>query len=398
MRFFFKHRYIFLLSIITISTIIAASLFPKESLLYIILIGIATTILGAIVTMGVERILDRIPMPTIKIYSDYDKNVQEIDKFLQWLVKTVKVCDLATLYVRDELDNKEFAIIANHGLNDSSPMYGPLVFDDFRLSLGKAEEESFVEEVSSTQGENPKGFRVREKVVSLASFKLADKHGNSLAALYLNWRNKQEFTAKKKRELAQYKKKIFNAIEKIEGISIKRQVSNNAELRVRRWIDYHAAEKNYKDLDELIFESIYRYFEFESIYRFFEDVDRSMFKIEIWRPDDNGFSINKKDYVTPYGVPYTHKSDPNVDEPHIRFVIETTRPKFLSNSLDHKNNAYKIIIPIRLLSDLSKCSGAILIECVYKLFFPEMVKPLCHLADHFSRIEAKKLGKKQIKI
>ena len=83
MRFFFKHRYIFLLSIITISTIIAASLFPKESLLYIILIGIATTILGAIVTMGVERILDRIPMPTIKIYSDYDKNVQEIDKFLQ---------------------------------------------------------------------------------------------------------------------------------------------------------------------------------------------------------------------------------------------------------------------------------------------------------------------------
>lgn len=381
MKSLIEHKNIALVVIFIIAIIIVAYLLGY-GLINSILISLITGIITTIGKRAVEWVLDHSSMPRIKTYSDYDKSMQEIDRFLQWLVKSKKACDLATLYIRDEMDNNEFNIIANQGLYDSSPMYGPLVFDDFRLNLDKAESESFVETINSAQGENPKGFRTRENVISRASFKLADKDGSSLAALYLNWRNKQEFTDKKKKELAYYKNHIFTAVQKIEGISIKRQLLNNAELRTRRWIDYNVTQKKYKDLDELIF---------ESIYRFLEDFDRSKLMIEIARPDADNFVIKKKDYMTSYGMPYTHRSDSNDEISDFRWVFETTRPKFLSSSLDHKNNAYKIILPIRLLSDLSKCIGVVLIECAYKPLFPEMVKPLCYLVDHFSRIEARKI-------
>src|SRR5258706_5844853 len=329
MRSILRYKYIFLLVIISIITIIVViNRFPSYSPVYIIAIGIAIAVLGAIVVQGIQSVLDSKPMLPIQTYSDYEKSVQAIDEFLRWLIESEQVCDLVTLYVRDEMDKKEFNIIANQGLWDSSPMYGPLVFDDFRLRPGKVDIECSYEPIIPTQDENPKGFRARENILSRASFKLPDNNKNSLATLYLNWRNKQEFTVKKKEELDKYVKEILSAVEKIDGISIKRQMSNNAELRVRRWIDYHGTEKRYKDHNELIF---------ESIYRFFEDIDRSMFRIEIWRPDSDNFTMKKKDYMRPhYDIPYPHRSDSNDDESDIRWVIETTRPKFLSNSLDHK--------------------------------------------------------------
>ena len=56
-------------------------------------------------------------------------------------------------------------------------------------------------------------------------------------------------------------------------------------------------------------------------------------------------------------------------------------------------------MPIRLPPEISKCSGVVIIECAYKPLIPEMVKPLCFLADHFGRIEeqTKNLGNQSSK-
>ena len=138
------------------ATIIAAYFFSDGSPLKPILNRGIYAILSTIIKVAVSKVLDSSSMPRIKTYSDYDKNVKEIDNFLQWLVKSKKACDLVTLYVRDEMDDNEFNLIANQGLYDNSPMYGPLVFDDFRLNLDKAESESFVEIITVSKDETPK--------------------------------------------------------------------------------------------------------------------------------------------------------------------------------------------------------------------------------------------------
>jgi hypothetical protein len=222
------------------------------------------------------------------------------------------------------------------------------------------------------QGENPNGFKARERVVSRVRFKLSDKRSEPLAALYLNWRTEQKFPDKKKKELYLYRKHIFSAIKKLQGISKKRQLWNYAELRSRRWIDYHSTHKRYRDINKLIF---------ESIYHFLDDFDRSELRIEVWAPEEESGRlkiIDKRDYKTPGLVS-------NDNETHTKWVFDTTRPKFLAGS---SNKPYRIVIPIRLLSDLSKCGGVVLIECAFRALVPEMVKPLCYLADHFSRIES----------
>jgi hypothetical protein len=70
----------------------------------------------------------------------------------------------------------------------------------------------------------------------------------------------------------------------------------------------------------------------------------------------------------------------------IMWVAKTTRPMFGSKSARNKNKAHRIIVPIRLHSNIEECIGIVLVESNRKPFVPEMVKPLCFLADHFSRI------------
>jgi hypothetical protein len=325
-------------------------------------------------------------LPKIRTYPDYDRSVEQIRQYLKWLVKTENACDLVTLYVRDEMDKNEFNLIAHEGLYDVSPMYGPLVFDDFRLNLDSAEHESFATKIAPTKRGNRHGFRAREDIVSRAHFKLDDRNKDAYAALYLNWRSEQQFADLQVKGLRQHKDRIFSAVNKLKGISLTRQW-NNAELQARRWIDQTILRKDYQSLDDLIV---------EGIYRFFEDFDKKeMFRIVIARLQNGRLRYERKNYMDPYGRQLKSTLSKE-DKGLYRWVVKTTRPRFLSFTLEKDGQAhkiYKIVVPIRLPAHLSTCIGAVSIECVHKPLTPEMVKPLCYLVDHFGRIEEERRRK-----
>lgn len=351
-----------------------------------------------IIVIGIFISKMREPSPNIgqtsemEPYSDYDKKVQEIANYLKTIVDS-KVCDLATIYIRDEIDTGEFNLIAHYGLHYSSPMYGPLVFDDFRHNLERARNEIFVSKVA-TSNENKKGFKVREEVASRASFKLNDENGSPFAALYLNWRKNQTFPKPQKKVLNEHKNWIFSMVEKFEGTSKDRQLADNAELRARRWIDYNITMDKFKNFDQLIF---------ETIYHFLEEIDRRDLSIEIATKNNGDFISKQSPYQIKYDINLIKPNSTN-NESLYEWVIDTTRPIYLSpdenvksgntnssennteNALDIKSSDYKIIVPIRSPSNLSECQKVILIECP-KALKPDMVKPLCYLADHFGRIE-----------
>ena len=331
--------------------------------------------------------------PEIEEYSDPDQSLEAVDRFVRWLFEK-EVCDLTTLYLRDEMDPDEFDLISNYGLDYIYPMYGPLVFDDVRKNLDQADPEQYVAEVSTQNGkehenvkddqgtktknsEHNEGFVSRERVKARVRFVLKDKEGCALAAWYLNWRNTQDFTKNRKEELQRFRNQIFSAVEKIRGISKKRQDVYNLELRTRRWIDYNVFKDEYEDVNELMF---------GAIYSFFENYKPTDLRIKVGTFHDDSLTYEEKIYKRPYGLDYPKILKSSKENSDIMWVVKTTRPMFGSKPARNKNEAHRIIVPIRLYSNIEECVGVVLVESNHKPFVPEMVKPLCFLADHFSRI------------
>lgn len=328
----------------------------------------------------------------------YEIYIQEISNYLDWMIRA-EICDAIILYVRDEIYSDEFNIIGHKGLRDSSPMYGPLVHNDFRNKLNTLEIERYIPKIISAENEKtedikenkpgiisvengrPEKFRARESVKAMVHFKLNDENADPLAVIYLNWREPQNFSAEKKNELVKHKESIFAAIKKLEGTSIKRQESLNAELRARRWIDYNKMNAKYENnVNELIF---------EAFLSFFEDFDRSKLNIEIATKQGNRVYVSgKKDYLSYFGLRMPIKNEEKSNLANFEWVIKTTKPLCLNKPSNNSSMVYKIIVAVRLpSSELKSANRAISIECVYKSLHQDMVKPLCYLADHIGRIE-----------
>ena len=322
-------------------------------------------------------------IPEIKYFSDNDKSIQEIRQFVEWLVITKKVCDIATLYVQDGIDKNEYNLIANSGLFEKAPMYGPLVYDDKRTELESAHPVKYEPKVVPKRDENPEGFRKREDVLARVHYILKDSESNPLAVLYLNWRQTQGFSESKKKELENYRDYIFSAIKKLNGISKIRQTSFNSELRARRWLDYNIIKKTYNTFNELVI---------ETIYHFLEDFDPLKLKVTIGWKNDDKFIFSTKYFTEPF-MSNNIVQDFDYKDDDFDWVVETTRPKFLRIE-DNDNNFYKMIVPIRLHPKLPGCIGGITIECNYKPLIQEMVQPLCYLADHFGQIKVQIIDRK----
>ncbi|KAA3617985.1 MAG: hypothetical protein DWQ05_08025 [Calditrichaeota bacterium] len=312
----------------------------------------------------------------IKSFPDYKKSVEAIEKYLRELVKKEKKCDIAILYVRDELYPDEYNLVTQFGIGDLSPMFGPLVYNDYRI---KKVDEALPEVFENITG-NQTEFQLRESVRALAKFKLEElnNQNKSKAVLYLNWRNEQSFTDEEKKEILMCKEQIFNAVKKLKGESNEWRRWNNKELWARRWIDVHLHE--YRNLLNLFI---------KTIDLFLDHINENDLSIIIATKVKSTINYFGRKLNTSMINEIEHSF---IDESIIKelnWVIKTTRPKFLFTLGQETTtlNARKIIIPIRLSTKKDRCKSAIYIQCSTNILTPEMVKPLCFLADHFGCIE-----------
>ena len=133
LRLFF---YILMTFIIIFILSYFAPYFNNNSLAFTFIAGIGMFFITTIIACLIDRQIIPWCWFRIKIYSNYDKSVQKIDECLEWLVRK-NICDLVTLYIRDTIIKNDYNLIAHYGLSEPEPMYGPIVFDDFRKRLEK---------------------------------------------------------------------------------------------------------------------------------------------------------------------------------------------------------------------------------------------------------------------
>lgn len=331
----------------------------------------------------------------IIITDNYDDSVKSIYDFLEWMVNEKKVCQKITLYVKDELNENDYNLISHYGLTDPSPMYGPLVFDDFRKILRNMENPKYDKNINrSSINENKQGFLVREKVVSRAVFKYEEKLTKNSkdkiihAALYVNWVEKpQEFSPEQKAQLCEYKDEILVAVKKIKGPSRKRQIANHRELESRRWIDNHILSDAYKDFERLLL---------KATYTFLDGIEPKHLRLIIAWENDDSFFIFMDDYQGDLEIGkflYDKNGGKLLNEEMENFikVIDHTRPLYLEGEYGRR-----IIVPIKGPQRLSgktnsvkkeNILGILSVESYQEKLEPEMVKPLCSLAEHFGMIK-----------
>lgn len=447
LRLFF---YILMTFIIIFILSYFAPYFNNNSLAFTFIAGIGMFFITTIIACLIDRQIIPWCWFRIKIYSNYDKSVQKIDECLEWLVRK-NICDLVTLYIRDTIIKNDYNLIAHYGLSEPEPMYGPIVFDDFRKRLEKQKSEVFIKTIPDTERrkENVLGFRKRERIVSRSYFKL-EENGIVEAALYFNWRNEQSFSDSQKETLRKYKDRIFAAVKKIKGVSTNRQQAIIDELSTRRWIDYSIMRNEYADNFQLLIS--------KALYKFLDKIDSAELRIIIAKkskvcfkltnqslqylefeglPNDvisqlesiknqefrgrenflnnlqlkigDGQTVRyesrilkyaicfiKKEYgysseigITPSNEPISEKEQDNY-----RWVFNSTRPKFIN---EQGSSRQIIVVPIKAPSQIlannqdesrkEDILGIIHVECTKGKLTREMVKPLCFLANHFGRIK-----------
>ena len=286
---------------------------------------------------------------------DYDDAMDSIREHLKELERLMQV-NVITFYVRDYAAPKDaidFYLEATHGLRDPAPMYGPVVFDDYRTKRFAADEfdsdmgERMKKAIDDKVETRARTFIGREKILSGATFRHPDSDGGVKALLHLNWRSKQEFSSQRKDELREHAAAVFRLLPRRPSISIERARLLTKELRARRYLDTVKADTSLGDTIR------------GAIGQFFER-DQTTLAIELCVPDKA-----------------RHAVDPNW-----KWVYTTTKPLFLKSDDEYAS----IVVPMRIPPRREKCKGVIVISergDGRDQLKPQMVRPLCSLADTF---------------
>ncbi len=313
---------------------------------------------------------------------NYEESIAAVRAYIKQLVEEEEAVDAITLYIADEDLKDEYNLIAYAGLRDPTPMFGPVVYDDFRKTLnGKADEhwELSIPPIEDTNEnkENSGGFREREGVKSRVTFILRDDKKDPLVALFFNWRSsKEHYHESKKTQKREYANVIFEAIKKSpapgrNSISTVKIIFSLCEQIKREKLNLNGG---IIANNEIITTYIYRYFDELKI------ISRGALRIMLIKKENEKYKLIS-------GKNYGEKSLPSIKEQnklklHLDWVLNTTRSKFI---IDKENPGGLIIIPIRKRQGKQEESfGLISIECQDPGKLEEyMVKNLYLLADEF---------------
>lgn len=381
--------------VLIIALALAAYLFRENNYIVGILLLVDGAILGTVLNVFVTA--SYIPSRRrIIISENYDDSVKSIATFLRWMVDEKQICHKITLYVKDELDENDYNLIAHYGLTDASPMYGPLVFDDFKKKLGAIDTKHYEPNVSrSSNDEKKKGFIFRENVVSHAIFKYEEKLSKNTndkiihAAVYFNWVEKpQEFLLAQQKELEEYKDELLPAARKLNDSSPKGQKAKHRELETRRWIDDHILSNDYIKFERLLL---------KAMYTFLSGIEARKLRIVVAWNNDDSFCIFLDDFqsdleIRNYLEDKFEKGILQKKEKENYLTVIEHGPLYLLS----EKYGRQIIVPIkgpRRLSGITDSNkkenilGVLSIESYQDKLESEMVKPLCSLADHFGMIK-----------
>lgn len=328
-------------------------------------------------------------MPILTRPVDYDESMDEIKVLCDWIIKS-GYCQKITLYVRDELTMDEYNIEVCKGLTDPSPMYGHLVWNDFRIEIDKKAKITFPGKPHYRYiFENPitvsTAFSDREGITSRACFVIGDegdkKEPRNKAQLFFNWTNNDDgIQSNGEDKFIKFAESIFENIEitiKEKSMSRRRHIFTGRELYARRILE------NNRYLDHKTIEAKSTHF-MSVLHRFFKD-EKDHLDIKI-KPSDSPKTWAEL-------VPNPRFLDCNVCPGHCAKVSKDTRPLFIQNfkiNVGDKGETKVdfIIVPIRehgsTLSE-NRCYGFVCIASPHGgVLKNEMVRPLCSLADNFS--------------
>ena len=313
----------------------------------------------------------QVPDSSWEVYDDAIKNIRS---FLNELERKKKV-NVITFYVRDYAaprDAIDFYIEENIGLSDPAPIFGPIVFDDFR-KREFAESDRFNEDMTAqwkvaseeTIAGRATTFVGREGIRASATFSHFDELDSGVKALLnLNWREVQTFSEERKRQLRADAATVFSLLPTRPAISLKRSRLLTKELRARRFLGAAGGNGTSPvEQCERIRKSLAQFFEPDS-----KDVDIEVIYLEEdhavkWRND------------TQHGIKCAA-------EPNWTWVQMTTKPLFLKSATERSS----IIVPMRIPPGLNSCKGVIAIKeraSGFGTLESDMVRPLCSLADTF---------------
>src|SRR5207244_4585145 len=138
----------------------------------------------------------------------------------------------------------DYYVEAALGLQDPTPMYGPVVSGNFREK--KAEEpEQFIEitkedmEKASNDkiAERAKSFIGRENIRAIATFRRFDTRDKVKALINLNWRTVQPFSDDQKSKLREYADAVVSLLPRRPSISVERARLLTREVRAQKHLN-----------------------------------------------------------------------------------------------------------------------------------------------------------------
>jgi hypothetical protein len=312
---------------------------------------------------------------------DYEDAIKYIREYLKTLQETGQV-DIVTFYVRDYATPSEaidYYIESALGLRDPAPMFGPIVYDDFR---NRKEREVFTEnkkaKMESAKADAIEGrakkFVGREEIVANATFRHVDADCDVRALLNLNWRSDRKFTAEEKQRWRDVANSVFGLLPNKPFISLVRARMLTKELRARRYLG--SAE-----LDGAPDADPHRRIR-QALTRFFGPQERDL-AIHIVSLENEVATKWEDDGA---GMPCTV-------EPDWKWVKETTKPLFYQSDIDApgpgRRDRSTFIVPMRVPPGLRTCNGIMLIserDAGLDVLESAMVRPLCSLGDTFGEI------------